>query len=291
MTKLDLLADANPIRGDDEWATTPEAQKLFESIAGQIDVEDVFSADPPQRRRPWVYAAAGFALTIAAALPLLLSGGNPPEGDISDGTVFRSADSLERILDDHYVTLEELEMAAEATVQCVIEAGEEAQWEYNDSSNHIDFTTADPDSFGRCETLHFRDVRFVWAAQNEPEPAEGFYFYASVVRCTEARTGNSYGELTQDSLGFMSTVGQRTIDRALADASDVYYQCLDDVSSPPLHYYFVLECVKEATGAEYASLTDPGHGRLTASQIEILDGAREEFPGVFNRCMGEVALD
>jgi hypothetical protein len=182
-------------------------------------------------------------------------------------------------------------MAAEATVQCVIEAGEEAQWEYNDSSNHIDFTTADPDLFGRCETLHFRDVGFVWAAQNEPEPAEGFYYYASVVRCTEARTGKSYGELTQDSLGFMSTVGQRTIDQAFAETPDIYGQCVDDVSSQPVHYYFVLECVTEVTGVEYPGLTDPGHGRLTMSQIEILDGARDEFPEEFNHCMGEVTLD
>jgi hypothetical protein len=291
MTRLEQLEAANPIRTDDKWGTSAEAQELFESIASQIDVDDVFSADPPRRRRPWVYAAAGFALTIAAALPLLLSVGNPPEGDVSDGTVFRSADSAEHILDDNFVTLEELEMAAEATVQCVIEAGGEARWEYNERNRDIDFTTTDPDSYGRCDTLHFRDVGFVWAAQDEPEPAEGFYFYASVVRCTEARTGNSYGELTQDSLGFMSTVGQRTVDKALADAGDVYSQCLDDVSSPPLHYYFVLECVREATGAEYPSLTDPGHGRLTTSQIEILDGAREEFPGEFNRCMGEVTID
>jgi hypothetical protein len=45
------------------------------------------------------------------------------------------------------------------------------------------------------------------------------------------------------------------------------------------------------TGVEYPGLTDPGHGRLTMSQIEILDGARDEFPEEFNHCMGEVTLD
>jgi hypothetical protein len=40
-----------------------------------------------------------------------------------------------------------------------------------------------------------------------------------------------------------------------------------------------------------SDLTDPGHGRLTMSQIEILDGAREEFPDEFNRWMGDVTID
>lgn len=295
MTKLDLLADANPVATDDEWGTTEEGRTLFASIEEATETASMLPAARPRVSRPWIYVTVGFAVTIAAALPLLLSGGTEPEGVPPDGTGFISAETPDGILDDNHVTRTEFEMAADTTIQCVIDAGGEASWDYGDSDrNSIGWTIygTDPELLTQCEELHFRAVQRVWVRQNQPPPAEGFYFYASVVRCTEARTGNSYGELTQDQLGFMSTVGQRTINEAIAQARDVYEGCFDDLLfSQPLHYYFVLECVTGTTGSEFPNFTDTGSRGLTVDQIEILDGAREEFPDEFLDCMGEVTMD
>lgn len=293
MTKLDLLADANPIVTDDDWGTTGDGRALFVSIVEATETSSMLPAARPRVSRPWIYVTVGFAVTIAAALPLLLSGGTEPESVSPDGTKFISAETPDGILDDNHVTRTEFEMAADTTVQCVIDGGGEAIWDYGDSDrNSIGWTIygTDPELLTQCEELHFRAVQRVWNQQNEPPPAAGFYFYGSVVRCTEARTGNSYGELAQDQLGFMSTVGQRTINQAIAEAPDVYDGCFEDLLSQPLHYFFVLECVTGATGTEFPSFTDTGSDRLTVEQIEILDGAREEFPEEFMDCMGEVTL-
>ena len=294
MTQLDLLAEANPVATDDEWGTTEEGRALFASIEESTETASMLPAARPGISRPWIYVTVGFAVTIAAALPMLLGGGTEPEGVSLDVTGFISANSVEGILDDNYVTRTEFEMAADATIQCVTDAGDEASWDYADGdrvSIGLTIYTTDSELLTQCEERHLRAVQFVWNQQNEPPPAEGFYSLASVVRCTEARSGEFFGELTQDSLGFTSTVALRTVNRALAEAPDIFDECSQDVSSQPLHYYFVLECVTGATGTEFPSFTDSGSDRLTVEQIEILDGAREEFPDEFMDCMGEVTLD
>jgi hypothetical protein len=292
MTKLDLLADANPIVPDDDWGTTEEGRALFASIAEAAETAAMMPAARTRVLKPWVYVTVGFAVTIVAALPLLLRGGTDPEGVLLDETGFISADSLDGILDDNFVTRTEYEMALDATVQCVVDGGGEASWDYQEGDGvGLTIHAADSELLAQCEEQHLRSVQFVWAQQNEPPPSESFYFYASVVRCTEMRSGEDFGDLAQDSLGFTSTVGQRTINNALAEAPEIYDGCTADVTSQPLHYYFVLECVTGTTGTEFPSFTDTGSDRLTEDQIEILDGAREEFPNEFNLCMGEVTLD
>jgi hypothetical protein len=290
MTNLDLLADANPVVTDDDWGTTEDGRAVFASIEEATETASMLPAATSRITKPWIYVTVGFAVTIAAALPLLLNSGTGPEEVSSDGTEFISAETPDGILDDNHVTRTEFEMAADATIQCVIDGGGEASWNY--SGDSIGFTTdpAGSELLAECEHRHLLAVLNIWNRQNHL-PAEGFYFYGSVVRCTEARTGNSYGELTQDQLGFTSTVGQRTINQAIAEAPDVYDRCFEDVLSQPLHYYYVLQCVTGATGNEFPNFTDTGSQGLAADQIEILDGAREEFPKEFNRCMGEVTLD
>lgn len=294
MTRLDLLTDANPVVTDEEWGTTEDGRTLFASIEEATETASMLPTARPMVSKPWIYVTVGFAVTIAAALPLLLNSGAEPAGVSLDVTGFISADSVEGILDDNYVTRTEFEMAADATIQCVTDAGDEASWDYADGdriSIALTIYAADSELLTQCEERHLRAVQFVWNQQNEPPPAEGFYSLASVVRCTEARSGKSFGELTQDSLGFTSTVSLRTVNRALAESPDIFDQCSEDVSSQPLHYYFVLECVTASAGDEFPNFTDTGSDRLSADQIEILDGAREEFPGEFNQCMGEVTLD
>ena len=82
--------------------------------------------------------------------------------------------------------------------------------------------------FHGCYVKHMGDsLQRVWGdARYNPE--EDFRFYADVVACTENETGVDYGEMTQDSLGFSSTDAQRTANRALDEAPDVYDRCFTD---------------------------------------------------------------
>jgi hypothetical protein len=242
--------------------------------------------------RPWIYAAAAFVVTLLAAVPMMLIGGERFVAD-SD-TIFDSADEFGTILDDNFVTDEEVELAADATVQCVIDAGGDASWRYGPNGYSIDVVVNEAGRafYPECEGRYLRQVHFVWAAQHDASPEEGFLFYSAIVRCTEATTGQDFGELTQDNLGFMSSEGHRTINAALDTETAVYMACFDEVAaSTPTYFYFVLECVTDATGAEYQAPVDAGSGRLTPGHLLTLRGARSDHPVEFDRCMGDVAVD
>ena len=291
MSEIDLLAEANPTPADPKWGDSEAGRALLASVMDRIENEVV--VEPVTiRRRPWIYAAAAFVVTLLAALPLMLSG---VEGFTADsGPIFDSAEEVESILEDNFVSDEEVELAADTTVQCVIDAGGDAYWRYGPNGYSIDVVTNEAGRafYPECEGRYLRQVQFVWAAQHDASPEEGFLFYSAIVRCTEATTGQDFGDLTQDSLGFMSSEGHRTINAALNTERAVYMSCFDEVAaSTPTYFYFVLECVTEATGDEYENPVDAGSGRLTPSHLLTLRDARLEHPAEFDRCMGDVAID
>jgi hypothetical protein len=295
MKPIDELQSANPAQVQEDWGSSVAGQAVLASVVDRIDEDAELQPLPAKTPKPWVYAATGLAVVLLAAVPAFLLDG--PDGrDPVVGDVFRSADSPDMILADNVVTDRELGMAAQATVECIREAtgSQDTYWEWQgegDESVIAITTDASEGTFNVCEAEHLRLANQVWARQRDPEPAEGFYFYAAAVRCTEARSGQQFGQLTQDSLGFASTESLRTINRALSEQREVYDGCLDDVSSQPLHYYFVLECVSETSGVEYEGFVDPGTGRLTPNQIQTLDAVRAEYGLLFDSCMHAVASD
>lgn len=170
------------------------------------------------RRAGWVVAAAVLVVGfVVLAIPLA------PRVDLA------SARTPVEILADRVVTPEEWEAAGAAVIQCLTDQGMDAEFDADKGA----FTVygADPDTrLDECYGAYMGEsVQKVWSDQ-QADPVAEFELYRSVVECTESRTGVDYGDMTQDSLGFVSTEAHRTINRAFNEAPEVYNSCFDDLT-------------------------------------------------------------
>lgn len=204
-------------------------RSALETEAAQTPHGDPIGAEEAMRKggRRRTSKRVGVAVIIIVAFVgfvfLAIPSSNVPVA--GPGIDLDTVPSPAEILSDGAVTDDEYEMAGLAVVQCLADVGIEASFNMSDES----FTTAGAEStFDGCYQKYMSEsVQKVWADQNY-DPEADFRFYADVVECTEAKTGDDYGEMTQDSLGFASTEARRTIDRAIAEAPGVYEQCLSD---------------------------------------------------------------
>lgn len=175
------------------------------------------------RRRRVRYAGWGVATVVSVVAFVVVA------TPLDQGVDLAEAPTPREILADRVVTGEEWRAAGAAVVQCLTERGLEA--EFDPVDGQFDVLGEDSDvNFEECWGTHIGvTVEQVWADQ-QYDPVADFEFYRDVVECTESITGVDYGDMTQDSLGFTSTEAQRTIDRALEEAPDIYDSCFEEVS-------------------------------------------------------------
>ncbi len=305
MSRYEDLRRANPAKTDDGWGESPEGQAEFARV---LDGLDTTTTDSRSRRsRPWLYAAAGFAGVALVSLPLWFSGDSGPTDPLAlPGDPYGSIN--DDALADGVVTEGELLMAAGAVVSCTEELsaepesedGPESEVEYVvEPDGRVSWTTLEVDTevFEKCHFLIFRGIEKVWALQNLPPRAEDFYLYGSIVACTESRTGEDFGEMTRDPMGFISTVGHRTINAALDGAEEIYNSCFDSVVDQVLVYTTVLDFLGNKSGETFPELgtrtTESRSGVIWTSVdeagFETLDDALEKYPDLFLECL-EIVL-
>lgn len=299
MNRLEELAQANPVASDDDWGRTKEGQVELARLAEAIQTSNLETVGI--RRNPWIYAVAGFAAVALMSLPLWFAGDAPsPDPLALPGDPYNSIS--EDILSDGVVTEDELNFAATAVVACSIELSEDPDFEASyqiEQDGSVSFTadTDEADTFGNCYRVIFGGIEWAWADQNEPPRAESFYFYGSVVACAEQRTGGDFGEMTRDPMGFVSTVGQRTINAALADAPKTYQACFDANLDQVAIYSQVLACIEVHADIAFVPLgtrTSEGPGsfvvRTTIDEagFQTLDEALAAHPDLFDQCLPNV---
>lgn len=302
MTKLDRLRESNPAEVMDGWATSEDGVEVFTSIlASTQSVEVLPHGSATAQRSPWVYLVAGFATALLIAVPatvLIVGGGSggplsPPQPT--------SARVVDEILSDGVVTFSELTTAAGAVISCVRENGGDLEEKANvvvEADGSLSFFMLEADSalVDRCVQTIFDGVSRVWARQSQPPRAESFYFYGGAVACTERRSGTDFGEMTRDLMGFVSTVGQRTIDAAIDAEPEIYDSCFALMLDQIEIYNQVLSCVAARSGASLPTLTgtnrsDPSDrqvSNLDEASFAILDDALERFPDDFSQCLGDI---
>ncbi len=102
--------------------------------------------------------------------------------------------------------------------------------------------------------------------------------------------------MTQDQLGFVSTVGHRTINAALDASEGAYMTCFDSSFDQVAIYNQVLACVEVHSDTNYEELGTrtedrSGIGLMTTideTGLASLDRALEANPDLFFECLGAV---
>ncbi len=299
MSRYEDLQRTNPAKTDEGWGESAQGQAEFARVLDGLNTTTTVSRS--RRPRPWLYAAAGFAGVALVSLPLWFSGDSASTDPLAlPGDPYGSIN--DDVLADGVVTEGELLVAAGAVVSCTEELSEapESEVEYIvEPDGRVSWTTlqVDTEVFEKCHFVIFRRIEKVWALQNLPPRAEDFYFYGSIVACTESRTGEDFGEMTRDPMGFISTVGHRTINAALDGAEGIYNSCFDSVFDQVLVYTTVLDFLSTKSGETFPELgtrtTESSRGVIWTSideaGFETLDNALEKYPDLFLECL-EVVL-
>lgn len=201
----------------------------LESSADSLRDPNLLSAEVIMRRgtRRGKTRRFGIGLAIALfAVGMVLVASLTDTSEPVVGTIdLADTKTPAEILADSVVTQEEFDQAGQAVVQCLAGQGLEGEFDSNDISFFVQEGGAAA-ALNECIATFMGSVVNVWSDENY-DPVADFNFYKSVVECTSQATGHNYGEMTQDSLGYMSTVGHRTVNKAQAEAHDEYFRCFD----------------------------------------------------------------
>ncbi len=159
MNEIADLKKANPVEAEPIWGTSPEGRTAFTALLDTIDSGSQVPSPNRRIRRPWIFATAGFAVTVAILIPVFFAGGAPEPDPLSvPGNPYWTIS--DDVLADGVVTTDEFLFGADAVVSCTQTLSEEPDTVVTyelESDRGISFTYSDPEAFEPCHTRIFRD--------------------------------------------------------------------------------------------------------------------------------------
>lgn len=245
------------------------------------------------------FLVIGVAVTGAS---VVLGGGSDLFSAEDDETVTSG-----QILEDGVVTEEEYRAGALAVVECLREAGFDAEVDFDGSDpgsvnrldGHASFSVdggdgpeASTEAFNRCSELHLSDnVSLGWqVALGQLDLGQLREETTAVTECVEQETGQDFGELSYDEFGYLTAAGQQTKDAAFEyQDHEPWLRCQNDLGYQEdykTETRAVFECVEERAGEDFGELAFSDLGMPTEESREALREASADHQ-TWEECLEE----